>query len=104
MPPAELDRARRDFAAHWGRQDGEFAVHPANGPALRLLLAMSTQWRVVTMSTMARAIAVRTGLDYAALATVAEHEGLAPIAPADFRRLRLLEAECLAAWREERDA
>lgn len=74
--------------------DTGFAVHPANETAVRLFLALATQWRCQSLSTMARAVVVRTGLDYAAIEPTARMAGL-DLVDDDFARLRLLEAEAL---------
>lgn len=79
-------------------QDEAFLVHPVNVPAVRLFLAMQTQWREA--ATMAGVF--RRGLDYGALKDTAELAGLAPIEPDDFTRLRILEVEALNAWAEQR--
>lgn len=63
---------------------------------------MQTQWRVQFASTFSRVTPVQLGLEYGALETVARLEGLGEIAPDDFRRLRILEAEVLALWGKER--
>lgn len=63
---------------------------PENWPAMRLFLAMDTQWRRAGMT------GVPTGLDYAAIPAVAGMLGL----PADedlLARLRVLEAEAVKA-------
>lgn len=82
--------------------DDGLLIHPDNIVAVRLLLAMQTQWRVQFASTFSRVTPVQLGLEYGALETVARLEGLGEIAPDDFRRLRILEAEVLALWGKER--
>lgn len=103
MDEAEVEKARVEMAAHWGRQSGAFAVHPDNGPALRLFLAMATQWRTTSVSTLKQAMIVRTGLDYGPMKDVAEMAGLGPVDAGMFNRLRVIEAEALGAWQEERE-
>jgi hypothetical protein len=76
-------------------------VHPANANAVKLLLAMASQWRVITLSTMSKAQVIRTGLEYGALEHTARLKGV-EIAEGDFDRLQILEAECLKAWSEAR--
>lgn len=78
-----------------------FDVYGENVVACRLFLAMQTQWRVVALSTMAAARTLRTGLDYATLEPTARLSGLAPT-PDDFDRLRIMEAEAIAAFGEQR--
>lgn len=74
-------------------------IHPDNGPAMRLFLALQTQWRTIVLSMMSRAEMRRTGLDYTAIEPAARLLGLT--ADADvFARLRVLEAEALGAWAE----
>ncbi|MFN3858426.1 MAG: DUF1799 domain-containing protein [Caulobacter sp.] len=103
MPATEIAKARAEAEARHGASlDEPIAVHPANRAPLRLLLASATQWRCAALSTMASAQVVKTGLDYGVLDRVAALEGLPPIEPDVFRRLRLMEAECLAAWQEAR--
>lgn len=91
------------MVAHWGATAGDFVVHPDNRAALRLFMAMASQWRNAALTTQTQSIVVRTGLDYGVLNTVADLEGLAPIERGVFHRLRLIEAEALAAWREDRE-
>ena len=79
--------------------DTGFAIHPANDRAVRLFLAMATQWRTASLNTMARATIVRTGLDYPAMEPTARMAGLA-LEDDDFARIRLMEGEALTAWRE----
>lgn len=79
-------------------REGAFLVHPANVPAVKVFLAMQTQWREV--GTMNRIL--RRGLDYGVLPIVAAAEGVAPLEGADFRRLQILEVEALNAWHEAR--
>lgn len=99
-PEDVIAQAIADFGATV--EDPTFLVHPDNVVAVRLFRAMSTQWRMLTISTLSNARVVRTGLIYEALPTVTAMSGLTP-APDDFARLQIMEAEALAAWREERD-
>ncbi len=66
---------------------------PENWDAMRLFLAMETQWRRAGMS------GVATGLDYSVLPAVAGLAGLALNADI-FARLRILEGAALAAMAE----
>lgn len=79
-----------------------FRVHPHNIRAVRLLLAMASQWDAAPLSTMSKAQIIRTGLKYGVLETTARLKGLGELTPDDFARLQILEAECLAAWSEQR--
>ncbi|HVY34999.1 MAG TPA: DUF1799 domain-containing protein [Caulobacteraceae bacterium] len=99
--PAEAIAKARADEAHADLQDG-FLVHADNETAVRLFLAVQTQWRVASLSTMARAQLVNTGLDYVAVERTAVLEGLELKLPDDFRRLRIMEAEALSAWSERR--
>lgn len=81
--------------------DDGLAIHPENVTAVRWLLALQTQWRVIALTTSTQAEVRRTGLDYSVLDTTARLAGLEPEAD-DFTRLRILEAEALGAWAEER--
>lgn len=96
--PAHVVAAIR-AEARGSMPDEGFSVHPDNHTAVRLFLAMATQWRCQSLSTMARAVVVRTGLDYAALEPTARMAGLS-LGDDDFARLRLMEGEALVAWRE----
>ena len=100
--PEALAKARAEAERLRPRPAG-FLVHPDNERAVRLFLALQTQWRVVALSTMARAEIRATGLDYAVLGPVARMEGLGRVKPDDFGRLRVMEAEALLAWRRERE-
>lgn len=70
-----------------------FEVMPENWDAMRLFLAMETQWRRAGMSGIA------TGLDYAVLRPVARLFGLATSADL-FDRVRILEGAALLAMAE----
>lgn len=79
--------------------DSGFAVHPDNGTAVRVFLAMATQWRIAPLSTMTKAVMIRTGLDYAALEPTARMAGHA-LGDIDFARIRVMESEAITAWSE----
>lgn len=111
----ELDRVAADMArmgfgeaaiaqmrakAASAEPDTGLAIHPENGAAVRLLLALQTQWKVVVLSTMERSELRRTGLDYAAIEPTARMSGL-EISDDVFLRLRVLESTALNAWAEE---
>ncbi len=83
--------------------DTGFAVHPDNVAAVRLLLAVATQWQTVALSTLGRAEIRRTGLIYASIEPAARMIGL-ELTPEVFAQLRWAEAEALAAWREAAEA
>jgi hypothetical protein len=95
----EIAKARAELSPQV--VDPIFQIHPDNVAAVKMLIAASTQWRTVPLSTMQKAIFVRTGLDYAAVEVTGRMTGLA-LTPDDFGRLRVLEAGCLDAWAEER--
>jgi len=78
-----------------------FRPHPANLAAVRLFLALQTQWRGVALSTMTEARLLRTGLDYGVVRETAELEQLALSLPDDFRRIRIMEAEAMDAWSQQ---
>lgn len=61
-----VDIARADAM----RADRPFQVWPENWKAVQLFLALSTQWRLVSLSTMASARILQTGLDYSAVEPV----------------------------------
>jgi hypothetical protein len=79
-----------------------FQVHPWNVLTVRLMMAMQTQWLAQSLSTMSKAVLVKTGLNYTALEGVARLSGLGEILPADFARIQHFEATALAAWAEAR--
>lgn len=79
-----------------------FKVHPVNIFTMRLMLAVQTQWREHALSTMTKAVIVKTGLPYHHLAEIARLSGLGEISPADFRRIQFFEAQALKAWAEAR--
>lgn len=81
--------------------DEPFEVMAENVTAVRLFVALRTQWRTVALSTMAKALIVQTGLDYAAVETTARLKRL-ELVDGDFDRLQVMEAEALAAFAEER--
>lgn len=79
-----------------------FLVHPDNIVAVKLLVAMQTQWRTEIASTFSRVFPVHLGLNYAVIETTARLEGLGEISTTDFRRLRILEAEVMSVWGQQR--
>lgn len=76
---------RRDAVAIW----------PENWPAVRVFVAMGTQWRRAGLS------GVETGLDYGALTVVCGALAV-PLDEDLLSRLRVLEAEALTAMMERR--
>lgn len=104
MPDEQLAQARDEAAARWGEIEEALPIHPANETAVRLFLAMGSQWRQVGVGTMQRAMIVRTGLDYPALDVVARMIGQEPPSPDTFARLRVLEGAALEAMAELREA
>lgn len=97
-PPEVVAQIRAEARAE--RPDAGLPIMAENGPSVRLFLALATQWNQEPLSTMTRAILVRTGLKYEAVEPTARMMGLT-MGEHDFARLRLMEAEALAAWREE---
>lgn len=93
----EIEKARADLMAQ-RRAPEAFLVHPDNVSAVRLFVAMQTQWSWVALSTMASAQMRRTGLKYESLETTARLMGVGEISPDDFARVRILEIEALEAW------
>lgn len=82
-------------------RDTAFFVHPDNVNAVRLFQAMATQWNMVTLATLDRAVILQTGLRYEVLDRVARGLGIEE-GPADFTRLQIMEAEAIMAWSEAR--
>jgi len=78
-----------------------FVVRPENVAAVRLFQALQTQWRWISVSTLAGVALRRTGLDYGPAAWVAGVLGLV-VGDGDFHRLRLLESAALEAWAAQR--
>ncbi len=99
--PAEVvAQIRAEARGEAGADDAGMAIHPDNVVAVKLFQAMSTQWLTQSLSTMTRAVLIRTGLNYVAIPTTARLSKL-KITDVDFIRLRVLEGEALTAWREE---
>lgn len=91
--------ARMRAKAATAAVDEGLGIHPDNVVAVRWFLALQTQWRVTALNTMERAELRRTGLDYGVAEPTARMSGLTTD-PDAFTRLRVLEAEALAAWAE----
>ncbi|WOF75311.1 DUF1799 domain-containing protein [Parvibaculaceae bacterium PLY_AMNH_Bact1] len=75
--------SEKPAASFSGEDDGTgeggenvFVVEAANQEALSLFIHSETQWRYVSLTTLARAELIRTGLDYAALEAAAHGLGL----------------------------
>ncbi|WP_161495027.1 DUF1799 domain-containing protein [Caulobacter sp. BP25] len=98
-PPAEIQKASDDLMAQ-RRAPDTFQVHPHNAFAVRLFLAMQTQWSTLALSTMSAARLVRLGLKYEVLEIAARLAGLGEISADDFIRIRLMENDALEAWAE----
>jgi hypothetical protein len=81
----------------------ELTIAGPNVRAVKMLLAMGSQWNAVAMAGLSKGVMIRTGLRYEALDVVERKTGL-ELSSDDFGRLRLLEAECVAAWQDEREA
>jgi hypothetical protein len=103
VAPDQRAQARAEFAG-MAAPDEAFVVFAENVLAVRLFMALSTQWRITSLSTMSSAQLIQTGLDYQVVETTARLSGLGEIASGDFHRLQIMEAEALAAWREDRKA
>lgn len=83
------------------QDEGGLPVHPHNVDAVRLLLALQTQWMTVAISTMQSAQLRRTGLIYPAIDPTARAFGI-EVTPDLFLRLQVLEVEALNAWNEDK--
>ena len=99
FPASEIQKAADDLMAQRRAPDA-FAVHPHNGFAVRLFLAMQTQWSTVVLSTMSAARIMRLGLKYEVLETTARLAALGEISADDFIRIRNMEIDALEAWAE----
>jgi hypothetical protein len=99
FPPEEIAKAAADLLAQRRAPDA-FAVHPHNAFAVRLFLAMQTQWSAVALSTLSAARMIRIGLKYEVLETTARLAGLGEISADDFIRIRNMEIDALEAWAE----
>lgn len=99
--PAEVvAQIRAEARGEVTADDAGMAIHPDNVVAVKLFLAMATQWLTQGLSTMTRAVLIRTGLNYAAIEPTARLSDL-ELTSVDFIRLRVMEGEALTAWREE---
>lgn len=97
--PGEVAKARGDLE-HMAPLEETFEVMAENATAVRLFLALRTQWRTLALSTMSKAIVVQTGLDYAVIKPTADLKGL-ELVEGDFDRLQIMEAEAIRAFAEE---
>lgn len=88
-----------DFARS-AAPEGVFPILAANEAAVRLFQALQTQWRTTAISTMAKAMVIRTGLEYAAIEPTARMAGL-QLEGDDFIRLRVMETAALNAFHDE---
>lgn len=77
--------------------DTRLGIWPENWPAVRLFVALSTQWRRAGMT------GARTGLDYAAIAPTAALTGI-ETDPETMQRLQFMEGEVLRIDARKRDA
>lgn len=98
-PPAEIQKAADDMLAKAAAPE-VFDVHEDNVVAVKLFMAMNTQWTWIALSTMAAAIPRRVALKYEVLPQVARLEGLGRISTDNFRRIRIMEGEALEAFAE----
>lgn len=92
---AALGAAPATLAEAASRAAPPLEILPENWPALRLFVAVETQWRRAGMSGLA------TGLDYAVLPMAARALGVA-LTGELLRRLKVIEAEALGAMAERR--
>lgn len=99
--PAQIAKARADLQT-MPVAPSDYDVHPDNALAVRLFLALQTQWHWVALSTMTSAQIRAMGLKYEVLEITARLESLGEICTDDFRRIRIMEAEAMNAWSEAR--
>lgn len=78
---------------------GPVEILGPNRDACRVFFAMATQWRTVAFVAGARAMIVKTGLDYAALTAVATALGVT-FDEDLLDRMQILEVEAAAAMAE----
>lgn len=84
------------------RPSDAFTVHGKSAwKTLLLFLAVSTQWRVTTVSSLAGGRLVYLGLDYPAVEATARMAGI-PISPDRFEELREMEAAAARILNEPR--
>ncbi len=98
---AQIEKARADMQTA-PIAPSAYDVHPDNVFAVRLFLAMQSQWHWVPLSTWSTAQIRAMGLKYEVLELTARLEDLGEIATDDFRRIRFMEAEAMHAWSEAR--
>lgn len=99
MPEAYIAAAMADFGRRAAPEE-DFQILPANTTAVRLFQALQTQWRTTAISTLSRAIVVRTGLDYGAIEPLARLRRI-ELEDDDFTRLQIMEVAALNAFSEE---
>jgi hypothetical protein len=88
-----------DFA-NSSEPDEDFQVLPWNVTAVKAFLALQSQWRWASLSTMGEARILRTGLAYEAIETTCRLRRI-ELGPDDFERIQVMEAAALTAWSEE---
>lgn len=92
---AEEEDEEHGFAEPGQEAEGRLQLLKANGPAVRLFHALTTQWRRGAFGHLA-------GLDYAAIAPTAALMEI-ETGPDLFGRLRVMEGEALRAIAEQND-
>ena len=83
--------------------DPTFDIFPQNVPACRLFLALATQWRTESLSSLGGGTWFRIGLDYSVVEFIARTIEV-EVDQDCFVRLQILEAEALKAWTQDRTA
>ena len=102
------DKLRADFAelgaevtAGAASEDEQLLrIWDIHAEAWRAFLALGTQWRVASLSTLDRARLVRLGLDYAAIPAVLKLMGIRKGRSRIFAQLMVLEHAALEAYAE----
>ncbi|MDQ7981350.1 DUF1799 domain-containing protein [Paraburkholderia sp. SARCC-3016] len=80
------------------QREQDFGVYPENWKAVRVFLALSTQWRMVALSSLGGGHVLHTGLDYSAVEPTCRLMGIKPERRAAiFRKLRIMEEAALDA-------
>lgn len=98
-PQAVIEATIAKLTPQIRAEPGPLEIIADNVVAVRVFDAMTTQWNVVSLTTLDQARIVRLGLRYEVLDVVARGLELA-VSAEDFRRIRFLEAEALVAWSE----
>lgn len=104
--PQSVIESLRERARRMRAEEDSYEIEAVNAAAVRLFIALQSQWRVVVLSNWSRAEIRRVGLDYAAIEPTARLLGIevgtpTDADPGDFARLRLMEHEALIVWSQE---